>query len=272
MSTADALEQLSHDNYQRDGFVVARGLVGTTALGLVDREIESAFAQPPTTVTPQGVPIVVCWRHHVGGARTIVTVDELPALSALVRSAAMLDLAAHLTGAKQLQLFETIVFNKPPGEGEPFAWHNDASYYPFDPTQLVSTWIALDPCDAASGAMELARGSHRVGAVAPVHVKTGASLVDATTALVPSDPTGRGFEVMRPVLAPGDAVVFDGFTWHASQPNRSARQRRGLCIRYLTHPARFAPELGFGGAFARQITTQPGELISSPAFPVLWAR
>ena len=59
-----------------------------------------------------------------------------------------------------MQLFETIVFKKPPNSIDKFVWHNDVSFFPLDPPNHISVWIALDECNKETGKLEFAKKSH----------------------------------------------------------------------------------------------------------------
>lgn len=258
--------------YHADGYCVLEQFLSPHLLSTIRQQVDAAYQQAIDATIPMNGPALVLWRHESQGSRSIMPLANFPELDEFIRSPRVVDIAQRLTGATQLQLFEAIVFSKPPGKGDPFAWHNDASYYPFAPKKFVSFWVALDRCDHENGAMELAAGSHTYGDVDPVDLKTGRSLVSSAQGDGVLDPMREHFIVRQPALEAGDAVAFDGYTWHGSPPNRSGRIRRGLCFRFLTQQTAYAPFNGMGGTFIRQLNIAPGECIASPAFPVLWKR
>ncbi len=255
--------------YERDGYLGSKAVLSGPTLRAVREEIDSLFARPIEDEVLTEQPVIWCWRHQPGGKRSIFPLAAAPAVDRLVRGG-LHDVCRALAGTDYLQLFECVVFEKPPGVGERFAWHNDQSYYPTDPPgSAISVWIALDRCDEENGAMSFAKGSHRHGDVASVDVKTGKPMDPSAAADEVADPVAAGYDTEMLILDPGDGVYFDANVWHASPPNRSlTRRRRGLSIRFWTAPTRYAPAPGKQAMFVRQVRGAPGELITGGCFPV----
>jgi phytanoyl-CoA hydroxylase len=121
-------------------------------------------------------------------------------------------------------LMQTMIYFKPPGSrGQSF--HQDNLYLRLTP--VVAAWVALDPCDAENGAMEMVRGSHLLGLLPGEAADTDLSFTDDQTVVPPY--------LKRDLipLEPGDAVFFHGMTIHGSMPNRSEeRFRRSFICHY----------------------------------------
>jgi hypothetical protein len=256
--------------YQRDGFLGAKHVLPSPVLRSVTGEITALFERPVEDNILTDQPVIWCWRHQPGGKRSTFPLSAAPSVQRLATSGRLHDACRFLARTDYLQMFECVVFDKPPGVGEQFAWHNDQSYYPTDPPgHSISIWIALDRCDEENGAMSFARGSHRHGDVASVDVKTGKPMDPLAVANEIPDPVAAGYATELLVLDPGDGVFFDANVWHASPPNRSpTRRRRGLSIRFWTQPTRYAPGPGKQAMFMRQLRAAPGELITGGCFPI----
>ena len=245
-----------------DGVELWRACLDLAQLSRVVAEYEALA--PDSTDIPKHEPLVVFWLHVVGEKKKIVPLAQMPEMGALARTVA--DMVRGLAEG-ELRLLETIIFNKPPGVSNTLGWHQDVSYFPFDPNNQLAVWIPFDVVTKDSGAMVYALGSHKLGLRASSDLHTGEVFKGEDRS--PIDVTGRECRVME--MAPGDMLIHDGRTWHMSGPNTVAgRQRRGLSLRFLAGETRYLPRPGSAAAFLKQIDElQPGDLINDPAFPTL---
>ena len=121
---------------------------------------------------------------------------------------------------------------KPPRSAANFGWHQDATYWPVEPTdQIVSAWVALSPVNRSNGGMQMVQGSHLNGPVA--HEAT----YDRTSML------RRGQKVTMPIddakvinidLIPGQASIHHTLMLHRSGLNESADWRLGVGFNYAS--------------------------------------
>jgi non-haem Fe2+, alpha-ketoglutarate-dependent halogenase len=144
-----------------------------------------------------------------------------------------------------LLLWHTRFFEKPAKSG-PIPWHQDCPFWPIEPDDCVSVWIAIDQADSANACVEVIPGSHRM-----------------KVPHIPSEGTGRFGQQANPrfvdeskkvriELKPGEFFIFDRWLLHGSPPNESDRRRLGLSARIIpphvrVHHDRMAPtfpELG----------------------------
>lgn len=128
----------------------------------------------------------------------------------------------------------THYFCKMPGEGKQVAWHQDATYWPFDKSRTVTVWLAIDDADRANGAMKVIPGSHRLG---PMTSKASEASDQNVLADVVPDAEAYG-EPVYFELRGGQASVHTDMLLHGSEPNSSDRRRCGLTIRYCTPDVR----------------------------------
>jgi len=151
----------------------------------------------------------------------------------IVRHPVILDYVEDILGP-DFVAWGTHYFCKLPGDGKPVSWHQDASYWPLTPAHTVTVWLAIDDADRENGCMRVIPGTHRLGHLAFDH--SGAQensvlpqkIVNAKSYGEPVD-----FE-----LKAGEISLHSDMLVHGSEPNRSARRRCGLTIRYATTDVR----------------------------------
>jgi len=61
----------------------------------------------------------------------------------LVADDRILDLVEPILGPN-IALFASHYICKPGGDGMPVAWHQDGSYWPLEPMDVVTAWLAVD--------------------------------------------------------------------------------------------------------------------------------
>lgn len=139
-------------------------------------------------------------------------------------------------GARVVQ--SAVIYKQPHDDIVQFGFHQDAAYLTTEPSAgaLALAFVALDDADAENGALMVASASHTHGlgerlrlgpagferaAGAPRHIRREDSVLLT--------------------MRRGDVAVVDGLTYHASDPNRSSRPRRGLIIHAIAKEARLAP-------------------------------
>lgn len=132
-------------------------------------------------------------------------------------------------------LFQDVLMDKSASH-RPFPWHQDFPFWPVDAPRGLVVWVPLDPVDEPSGGLSLAEGSHRAGVGPAIDLHSGAAQPGSQGAVLDLSP----YNVARPRLAPGDAIVFHPLLWHASPPNRTGRRRRVWASTWLGASARFS--------------------------------
>jgi ectoine hydroxylase-related dioxygenase (phytanoyl-CoA dioxygenase family) len=119
-------------------------------------------------------------------------------------------------------------FIKEPHTPSTVGWHQDAYYWPLDPHESLTVWLAFDDSTVQNGAMEVIPGSHTAGLLK--HIRT------STTSSVLTLECERGQfreDTRTPVtLRAGEVSIHDDKLVHGSPPNSSGDRRAGLTIRY----------------------------------------
>ncbi len=258
--------------YEREGFVVLRNVLDHGIIDAIRAEYEALLAAPPAATGDTPGPRIVFWRHVEGGRKRDAPLDAARSVASLIRGPTLVDVVHTLVGDLDLRLFECVVFDKPRTESTVLPWHQDCSFYPFEPANQLSLWMPLDRCTVASGAVHFAVGSHLSGRHAAVDLQSGARRTGDSRPEY-ADPRKLGYEVRAAEMEVGDLVAFDVRTWHCSPPNTSQQaHRRGLAVRFLVGPTTYAPTPGNAAGFISQIRQAPGQIIEGPAFPRVGGR
>ncbi len=127
------------------------------------------------------------------------------------------------------RLFTEKLNLKRPGLGGVNPMHQDYPYWinvAQDPTRVATAMLFLDDSTLENGCLQVAPGSHRSGRWRGRNDtdEFGSNEIDARAY---ADVT------MVPVpLRAGSMVMFGSYLVHASEPNRSAKQRRALLFSY----------------------------------------
>jgi ectoine hydroxylase-related dioxygenase (phytanoyl-CoA dioxygenase family) len=209
--------------YRRDGYLVARNVLAGAEVEALHREAERLWRDAGTDPDRPGVH----WRKHETLGRVADRLDPVSTISepyaAVARDGRMTGLAADALGARSA-FFKDKLIMKPPGAFG-YELHNDYAYWAdlgATADEFVTLFLALDPSDAASGAVELFPGLHR---------RTLAPHPDDPLDI---DPAAVGGErSIIPTLAAGDVLLFHGLIPHRSAPNRSERSRRVYIVTYM---------------------------------------
>jgi phytanoyl-CoA hydroxylase len=146
----------------------------------------------------------------------------------LVSDPRLLDIAEQFIGPN-IALFASHYISKPPFDGQPVLWHQDGSYWPLEPMEVVTLWLAVDDADAENGCMQVIPGTHRMP-LQQLHERTDTANVlnsEVDPALV--DET----QAIDIVLSAGSVSIHHPNIIHGSKANLSARRRCGLTIRYI---------------------------------------
>lgn len=134
---------------------------------------------------------------------------------------------------KPLRLYGSQLFAKPAAVGTPVPLHQDMPYWPFEPYELASAWIALDDATVENGCVRYVAGSHKLGMLP--HVPSG--VAGNSMGLAP-DPRIEALPERTAEVRRGSVILHHCLTAHRSDANRSGRPRRGLIYVYMSEAVR----------------------------------
>ncbi|HLV82054.1 MAG TPA: phytanoyl-CoA dioxygenase family protein [Chthonomonadaceae bacterium] len=146
----------------------------------------------------------------------------------LISDDRLLDIAQLFLGPN-IALFASHYICKPPFDGQPVLWHQDGSYWPLDPMEVVTLWLAVDDSLPENGCMRVILGTQ--------HTQLQPMKPNTEVANVLSSGIDTTFveesKAVDCVLEAGGVSVHHPNLIHGSNANHSPLRRCGLTIRYI---------------------------------------
>ena len=191
-----------------------------------------------------------------------------PVIQAAVTSPRLGSISAQLIGAHGIRLWHDQYLRKPADGGGIVAWHQDWMYWQaIDRCRTVTCWIALADVTIDMGPMVFLEGSHHGGLRLELQPSyhTGYEL--------PPAPIGPGFRQVPVVVRAGQVSFHHGNTMHASDCNRSGRDRYAIVSHVMADDCCF--RTGQGHMCIERMAAQadhpaPGERFRGAQFPYSW--
>lgn len=180
----------------------------------------------------------------------------------LVSDPRLIDIAEQFIGSN-VALFASHYISKPAGDGQPVLWHQDGAYWPLDPMEVVTLWLAVDDADAENGCMRVIPGTQTMDLKALQKNTKVESVLGSETPAEFFDES----QAVDIALKAGDVSVHHPNIVHGSNANTSTRRRCGLTIRYIPTTTRITnPD--FGALFLLRGEAVPGinEYVPYPKF------
>jgi hypothetical protein len=204
--------------------VVVRGAIDADLVGEAQDHVRWLIEKNPD-VRPE--------QFHAEMAR------EDPFWIRLVSDDRLLDIAEEFVG-RDIALFATHYICKPPRTGQAVLWHQDGSYWPLDPMEVVTLWLAVTDSTPDNGCMRVIPRTHTM------ELDTVEERNDVDNVLGSSMHTDRVDEskAVDVVLTAGDVSIHHPNLIHGSEANTSDRWRMGLTIRYIPSTTRILKDVG----------------------------
>jgi hypothetical protein len=211
------------DRYLTSGYVVLRRFFDTPTMELLDQEAQQLLADPRGLISPCNLRCRYM-RHHASDEQLFECFDPItdiaPRMEKVARDQRLLNVLATLYG-QSAHLFKDKLIFKPSGAvGYPL--HQDYIAWPDFPKSFLTVLIPLDASTEENGCTTVYEGYHHNGLLTPA---------DGKFHTVPRELVDESRRIAL-VLEPGDVAIFDGFTPHESNPNRSDASRRQLYLSY----------------------------------------
>ena len=158
-------------------------------------------------------------------------------INEMIRHPKILDAMEDLLGPDIL-CWNTSFFIKEAHDPGFVSWHQDATYWGLDSSDVATAWIAMSPANKVSGCMKFIAGTHKQQVQ---HEDT----FDQNNLLTRGQEIAVNVDEKKAVyveLKPGQASLHHVLLFHGSEPNRSDERRIGLAIRYI--PTRLKQAVG----------------------------
>jgi hypothetical protein len=191
-----------------------------------------------------------------------------PVVQAAVTSPRLGKVAAQLIGAHGIRLWHDQYLRKPADGGGIVAWHQDWMFWQaIDRCRTVTCWIALCDVTVDMGPMVFLAGSQRAG----VHLELTPSY--HTGYELPPTPIDAHLPQVPVVVRAGQVSFHHGATMHASDCNRSGRDRYSIVSHVMADDCCYRP--GQAHTVVAKMAEHPdhaapGERFRGPQFPYLW--
>ena len=201
------------EEYDRDGYVIVRNVLDADLIAEAGGHVEWLMRNNPGRRPEQ------LWEDLI---------PNDPFWVRLISDDRLLDVAQEFIGP-DIALFASHYLSKPAGNGLPVLWHQDGAYWPLDPMEVVTLWLAVDDSTPENGCMRVVPGTQHL-ALQPAKPNTGVrNVLDSEI-----DPSfvdeSKAVDV---ILRAGDLSVHHPNVIHGSNANTSPRRRCGLTIRYI---------------------------------------
>ena len=224
-------QQLSsvRDQYDQNGYVIVRNVIDQELVEEGRRHVDWLLAKNPG-LRPEQL-------HH-----SLMTDD--PFWVRLVSDDRLLDVAERFIGPN-IALFASHYIAKRPFDGQQVLWHQDGSYWPLEPMEVVTLWLALDDSTPENGCMRVIPGSQNM-TLQEVKPRTDVDNVLSSGMDESKVDDSKAIDV---VLRAGDVSIHSASIVHGSNANTSPRWRRGLTIRYIPTSTRIITDKQWPSAF-----------------------
>lgn len=155
----------------------------------------------------------------------------------LVSDPRLLDIAEQFIGP-DIALYASHYISKRPFEGRAVLWHQDGSYWPLEPMNVVSLWLAVDDSTAENGCMRVIPRTQDL----QLHENVKQDDVDSVFGSGMDKSLVDESAAVDIALKAGDVSVHHPNIIHGSNANESPRRRCGLTIRYIPTTTRILDE------------------------------
>lgn len=268
------------DDYQRDGAVVLRNVVGAAEIDLLRRGIEQVIARPgPRAKIASSFDDPGFFVEDFCRWRDVAEFEEF------VRSSKLAAVAAELMKSSTVVHYHDHVLVKEPRTRQRTPWHQDQPYYDVDGRQNVSFWIPVDPIPKDTS-LELLAGSHGGPWRMPRSFLDNQArwfpegsleeLPDIDARRLDPDPDHRP-RILQWSLEPGDVIAFHMLTIHGAPGVSGVNRRRVFSWRvlgddmvFVRRPWTTSPD--FADVFEGADPRSEGRPLSGEWFPRLWPR
>ena len=163
-----------------------------------------------------------------------------PFMHRLVSDERLVDIVEQFLGP-DIAMWAAHYIAKPPEHGQRVLWHQDGSYWPLEPMEVTTIWLAATDSTRANGCLRVLPGTQNnrlLSRKEMVDVPDGKNVLSSGIHPSMIDDT----DVVDLELQPGDVSLHNPRLIHSSEPNTSDRWRIGLTLRYIPTSTRVMRE------------------------------
>tara|TARA_B100001758_G_scaffold29312_2_gene20661 strand:- start:1384 stop:2169 length:786 start_codon:yes stop_codon:yes gene_type:complete len=204
------------ERYEHEGYAVVKNVIDLEIAYEIKSHIDWLSKKHPNT-RPEAF-------HHDMLIRD-------PFIHHLLHQENILDNVQEIIGP-DIALFGAHYIAKKPFSGKPVGWHQDGSYWPLEPMNVVSVWLAGTHSNENNACMRVIPGTQNKKLLKPsemIELDTNEYVLDLAIHPKDIDETSA----INIVLEPGDMSIHNPFIIHGSNANISKSWRIGLTLRYI---------------------------------------
>ena len=132
------------ENYEKVGYSIVRNVIDKSLVSEIKAHIEWLSKRHPN-VHPEAF-------HHE------LLVND-PFIHKILHTKSILDVVETFLGPN-IALFGAHYIAKKPFKGKGVGWHQDGSYWPLEPMNVISVWLAGTDSNKKNGCMRVIPGTH----------------------------------------------------------------------------------------------------------------
>ena len=211
--------------YEKNGYVIARKAIDADLARETAEHVHWLAERHPDT-RPEHF-------HH-----TMLVTD--PFMHRLVSDDRLVDIAEQFLGPN-VAMWAAHYIAKPPQHGQEVLWHQDGSYWPLEPMEVATLWLAATESTRENGCMRVLPGTQNNRLLSRremVDVDDGKNVL--SSGIHPSQIDDS--HVVDLELNPGDVSIHNPKIIHGSKSNTSDKWRIGLTLRYIPTSTRVKRE------------------------------
>ena len=204
------------ERYEHEGYAVVKNVIDLEIAYEIKSHIDWLSKKHPNT-RPEAF-------HHDMLIRD-------PFIHHLLHQENILDNVQEIIGP-DIALFGAHYIAKKPFSGKPVGWHQDGSYWPLEPMNVVSVWLAGTHSNENNACMRVIPGTQNKKLLKPsemIELDTNEYVLDLAIHPKDIDETSA----INIVLESGDMSIHNPFIIHGSNANISKSWRIGLTLRYI---------------------------------------
>jgi ectoine hydroxylase-related dioxygenase (phytanoyl-CoA dioxygenase family) len=222
-------KSILRDQYDREGYAIYNDVIDKDLIGEASDHVNWLLEQNPD-LRPEQL-------HNN-------LMKDDPFWVRLISDDRLLDIAEEFVGPN-IALFASHYISKPPTDGQPVLWHQDGSYWPLDPMEVVTLWLAVDDSLHENGCM---RVIPRTQDMQLHEMKKHTEEANVLSSRIDPEFVNEE-EAVDIELKVGSVSVHHPNIVHGSNPNTSDRRRCGLTIRYIPTSTRILSDDEWPSAF-----------------------
>lgn len=210
--------------YDEDGYVIVRNAIDKNLILEAERHVHWLLKNNPG-IRPEQL-------------HTNLLADD-PFWLRLAGDKRLIDITEQFLGP-DIALFASHYICKPPKTGQPVLWHQDGSYWPLEPMDVITLWLAVTDSTIENGCMKVIPKSQNMSLQ---ETKSRTDIDNVLASSIDDDLVDES-SVLNIILNAGDVSIHHPNIIHGSDSNHSDTWRMGLTLRYIPTSTRITkPEI-----------------------------